>query len=75
MSCVYGSFMFAASIAGKFDVNVTAVSPVQPEKSTDHATGEPLKPTDDPSTFAIVVIDQDGPASYPDKPSTLVTKS
>ena len=55
--------MFAASIAGKFDVNVTAVSPVQPEKFTDQATGEPLNPTDDPSTFAIVVIDQDGPAS------------
>ena len=27
------------------------------------------------SKFALVIIDQDGPASYPDKPNTLVTNN
>jgi hypothetical protein len=27
------------------------------------------------STFAFVVIDQDGPASYPERPKTLVTNN
>ena len=82
--------MFSISLGKLFSYVIVVSEFVHPVKVTvnvkvigwsqtnSQSTVDPLahwNATVDPSTFALVTIDQDGPASYPDKPKTLVTKS
>ena len=57
-------------------VNVTVLPVDTPENVADQVASVAVnRPIVVGSTFAVTLILQDGPASYPDKPNTLVTNN